>query len=121
MSFYAQYFRHAMITQNMGIVSSRMMHSMMQLSLATDNPLRQQLENMAQRGQRISSLPPVPEPSTPSECSLVESVQIENSLNDTNLTPAPLLSPATASTGVNNPMSTSLFQEFSNRQLRQQG
>ncbi|VDK77384.1 unnamed protein product [Onchocerca ochengi] len=113
--------QHAMITQNMGIVSSRMMHSMMQLSLATDNPLRQQLENMAQRGQRISSLPPVPELSTPSECSLVESVRIENSLNDTNLTPAPLLSPATASTGVNNPMSTSLFQEFSNRQLRQQG
>lgn len=116
-----------MITQNMGIINPRMMHSMAQLSLSTDNTLRHQLEDMARRGQRIGSLPPVPELSTPSECSLVESARIENSLNiitapiGNNSTSPPALPPLSVVAGVNNPMSSSLFQEFSNRQLRQQG
>ncbi|EFO27533.1 hypothetical protein LOAG_00947 [Loa loa] len=118
--------QQAMIAQNMGF-SPRMMHSMTQLSLSTDNMLRHQLEDMARRGQRIGSLPPVPELSTPSECSLVESARIESSLNITTAlvnndsTAEPPLSSLSAFTGVNNPMNTSLFQEFSNRQLRQQG
>uniref|UniRef100_A0AAF5RWU9 CTLH domain-containing protein n=2 Tax=Wuchereria bancrofti TaxID=6293 RepID=A0AAF5RWU9_WUCBA len=119
--------QQTMIAQNMDIVSSRIMNSMAQLTFSTDNTLRHQLEDMARRGQRIDSLPPVPELSTPSECSLVESARIENSLNITNApinndsTPPVPLPMLPASTGVNNPMSTSLFQEFSNRQLRQQG
>ncbi|KAL3998094.1 WD domain G-beta repeat family protein [Acanthocheilonema viteae] len=118
--------QQGMITQNMGFVNPRMMHSMAQLSLSTENTLRHQLEDMARRGQWIGSLPPVPELSTPNECSLVESAQTENSLDITaapNKNDSIPLSPlhfSSASTGVNNPMSTSLFQEFSNRQLRQQ-
>uniref|UniRef100_A0A158Q825 WD repeat-containing protein 47 n=1 Tax=Elaeophora elaphi TaxID=1147741 RepID=A0A158Q825_9BILA len=119
--------QQAMIIQNMGFVNPRMMNSLAQLSLSTDNMLRHQLEDMARRGQRISSLPPVPELATPNECSLVESARTENSLNITTASinsdsapPSPLL-PSSASTGVNNLMNTSLFQEFSNRQLRQQG
>ncbi|CAG9530866.1 unnamed protein product [Cercopithifilaria johnstoni] len=118
--------QQAVITQNMGFVNPRMMHSMAQLSLSTDSVLRHQLEDMARRGQRICSLPPVPELSTPNEYSLVETAQIENSLNITtapnnndSISPSPLLL-TSASMGVNNPMSTSLFREFSNRQLRQE-
>uniref|UniRef100_A0A915PQN9 Isoleucine--tRNA ligase, cytoplasmic n=1 Tax=Setaria digitata TaxID=48799 RepID=A0A915PQN9_9BILA len=124
--------QQSIITQNIGIISPRMMHSMMHLSLSVDNTLRHQLEDMARRGQRISSLPPVPELSTPSECSLVESARAENSLNiatnsiDTESTSPTSMPPScqamqSASIDVNNSMTTSLFQEFSNRQLRQQG
>lgn len=110
----------------MAFVNPRMMHSMVQLSLSTDNTLRHQLEDMARRGQRIGSLPPVPEISTPNECSLVKSARIDNPSNiitvpnnNGSISPSPLLFPP-ASTGVSNPMSRSLFQEFSSRQLRQQ-
>lgn len=115
-----------MIAQNMGFVNPRMMHSTAQLSLPIDNTLRHQLEDMARRGQRISSLPPVPELSTPNECSLVESTPAENSLNiitapnNNDSTPTPSLFLSSVSIGANNPMNTSLFQEFSNRQLRQE-
>lgn len=116
-----------MTAQNKGIVSSQMMHSITQLSISTDNMLRHQLEDMARRSQRIGFLPPVPELSTPSECSLLDSQRIESSIDSTttpiknDLTPPPPLPLSSAPTSVNNPMSTSLFQEFSNRQLRQQG
>ncbi|VDK71773.1 unnamed protein product [Litomosoides sigmodontis] len=118
--------QQVMVAQNTGFVNPRMMYSTAQLSLSIDNTLRHQLEEMARRGQRISSLPPVPELSTPNECSLVESPQARNSLsiitapNNSDSTPTPSLLLSSVSAGANNPMNTSLFQEFSNRQLRQE-
>lgn len=108
-----------LMTQSMGIVGPRLMHPMMQISLSLDQTPRRQLEDMARRGQRFCSLPPVPELSTPSESSMVESARTESSLNAPTVTttePTPPPRPA------DNPMTTSrLFQEFSNRQLREQG
>lgn len=112
-------YRRVLMTQSMGIVGPRLMHPMMQISLSLDQTPRRQLEDMARRGQRFCSLPPVPELSTPSESSMVESARTESSLNAPTVTttePTPPPRPA------DNPMTTSrLFQEFSNRQLREQG
>ncbi|VDK29950.1 unnamed protein product [Gongylonema pulchrum] len=118
-----------LMTQSVGFVTPPLTQPMMQISLSFDQTPRRQLEDMARRGQRFCSLPPVPELSTPSESSMVESARTESSPNptgtlatepaETSSSPPPAAVPMEP---MNNPMTTSrLFQEFSNRHLREQG
>lgn len=104
----------------------------MQLSTTVDiSSSRRQLEDMARRGQRFCSLPPVPELSTPSDGSMNESTRTETSQTQaqsiSEKSPVASSEPVVTTQvspaqHVQNVMTTSkLFQEFSNRHLREQG
>ncbi|VDN06007.1 unnamed protein product [Thelazia callipaeda] len=111
-----------MMAQSMGMFGQQIPPMTMQVPISVDNTLRRQLDDIARRGLRFGSLPPVPEIPTPGEYSARNENSLDMIKEITSQTSSPVpQSQSSLSQPVFNPMTSSrLFQEFSNRQQRHQ-